>query len=319
MPSSRIFVSFVCLGDEPGARIGKQLLSDIRATNTEAVSDHETISDEQFLPFLMRELPQCGCLIVVQTPAALQSWRVQNAVAMASVLNAQQQMQMIRVIALPSPSANLQPLWAALTAFDASIDYPRVREKILLALALTRFDAGDSSIVAYPLLSGSERAKPSSGYLFPQPSGSMLGADGRAWSTPPSGRPSQAGGTPRPVQQPGSMATPGATGKPLAVGGPPPPVSHRTHPSGAASGRIWSLVRAFFTRLWRISRTGSAALPGLPLRATHEIITLRSDHPRPLDTTRQCVIRWTVVIGILLLLTLAVILIAVLVHNHLSR
>ncbi|HEY1348509.1 MAG TPA: hypothetical protein VGF67_02645 [Ktedonobacteraceae bacterium] len=330
MPSSRIFVSYVCLGDEPGTRIGKQLLSDIRATNTEAVSDHETISDEHFMPFLMRELPQCGCLIVVQTPVALQSWRVQNAVAMANVLTTQQQMQMIRVIALPSPSANEQPLWAALPAFDASVDYPRVREKILLALHLTRFDAGDSSIIEYPLAPGPDLPEPARRYLSPQPSGSMFGAGGSDWSAPPFARPSQLAGTPRPVQQPGSaasggtnwpqqpsspMATPGGTSRFAAQGSPRTPIDPsgspvlpRQHSSGSVLSRIWSMIS-------RLSRTGMAALP---LRGTHETITLRSDHPRPLDSARQSVIRWTVVIGIFLILILAAVLIVVLAHNHVS-
>lgn len=152
MSSSRVFVSYVCLGDEAGARVGKQLLNDIRAAGTEAVADHETITDERFMSFLSRELPQCGRLIVVQTPQALQSWRVQSTLSLASTLVAQKQLQAIRVIAAPSEDINESSLWTALTSFDASVDYLRVRERIFLVLGLTQLDASDSFVVPLSFL-----------------------------------------------------------------------------------------------------------------------------------------------------------------------
>jgi hypothetical protein len=303
MPSSRIFVSYVCLGDEPGARTGKQLLNDIRATKTEAVADHETISDERYMPFLMRELPQCGCLIVVQTPAALQSWRVQQALAMA----AQHRMQMMRVIAAPSLSASEQPLWATLTTFDASIDYPRVREQILLALALTYFDTGDSFVFDPPIPSDPGLPEPIGRYPSSHPTGSDLAGSNR--SVLPSGRSPQPS-TPLAVFNRTSAAS-GAGG---ASDTPAPridsawsPARRSTKQSGSVLSQIWSLVRAFFVQLW--------TLPG----EADETITLRSDQPQPLAPTRQLVIRRAIVIGVLLILMLGVTLLAVLGYNHLHH
>jgi hypothetical protein len=311
MPSSRIFVSYVCLGDEPGSRTGKQLLNDIRAANTEAVSDHETISDERFMPFLMRELPQCGSLIVVQTPAALQSWRVQRAVAMASALTAQHQMQMMRVIAAPSPSANEQPLWAALPTFDASVDYPRVREKIFLALGLTQFDTGDSFVFELSALPAPGLPEPIGRYPSSQSPVSHLAGSG--WSEPPPGRSPQSS-TPLAVSR-RTNASSGAGGFLCTPAPLMDPAFQPTNQPGSVLSQIWSRVQACFAQFWRVSRTTIAALSG----EADKSITLRSDHPQPLTTTRQFVIRRTIVIAGLLILILAVALLAVLVDNHLHR
>jgi hypothetical protein len=349
MPSSRIFVSYVCLGDEPGAKIGKQLLSDIRATNTEAVADHETISDERFMPFLMRELPQCGCLIVVQTPAALQSWRVQSALAMASSLAAQQQMKVMRVIAVPSPDADEQPLWSSLSTFDASIDYPRTREKIFLALGLTRLDEEDSFILEHHIaLPRAGLPESANGHLPSQPSGSAFGTGGNIrpmqppvpvsgparsdWSVPSPARTPQPVGTNWPAQPPAPMAASGGTNWPpqpsmpmAAPGrtnwpapaaspqyGPAAPVdptrsrvSHLKNQFSSLLNQTWAGVQAVLAWLRRTSQARIAALPGLHLRDADETIILPSDRPQPLNTTRQLVIRWAIMIGILLVLILA--------------
>lgn len=274
MPSSRIFVSYVCLGDEPGARIGKQLLTDIRAAKTEAVSDHETISDERFLPFLTRELPHCGYLIVVQTPAALQSWRVQRALALAHVLSGQRQLQVIRVIAVPSPSADQHPSWAALTTFDASIDYPRVREQLLLTLGLTRLDVGDSFVFEQPVLLSPPPPLPIGGYPPAQQAGRN--------------RPElSAGRPPQPSIPPAFFhRIDASSGAGVSQGQPVPPMGSASSPASqhtSVFSRIWSLVQAFFVRLWRMVRRSIAAVPGLSLREDDETVILRPDHPQSLN------------------------------------
>ncbi len=200
MPSSRIFVSYACIGDEQGARVGKQLVSDIRATQTEAVADHETISDERFISFLNQELPQCGYLVVVQTPVAVQSWRVQKTLALARTLVEHQRMRAVLcVIAAPAPQVQNHPLWEKLFAVDASMDYPRAREKLFLALNLVHVDTDESFIVQrlspLPKAAGSNwSAQPSSPIARPAgsnwaspPSSPMVRAAGNNWSAHPSG------------------------------------------------------------------------------------------------------------------------------------
>jgi hypothetical protein len=205
--SSRVFVSYVCLGDETGARVGKQLLNDIRAAGTEAVADHETITDERFMSFLSRELPQCGRLIVVQTPQALQSWRVQSTLSLASTLIAQRQLQAIRVIAAPSEDINESSLWTSLTSFDASVDYLRVRERIFLILGLTQLDASDSFVVPLSFL--------------PSPPAPSVAANGRPSPQASGARPGS-GGSVLPKTQP-SLPVPKPIGSDWRTPAPVPP------------------------------------------------------------------------------------------------
>lgn len=220
MPSSRVFVSYVCIGDEQGARIGKQLVSDIRATNTEAVADHETISDERFMPFLSQELPQCGYLLVVQTPLAVQSWRVQKTLTLARTLAAQQRMRaIVCVIAAAAPHAYNQPLWEKLLTVDASMDYPRAREKVFLALNLVHVDTDDSFIVQRPLVPpGSSVFNGVS--LPPQPSGPVSRPGGSNWQ--PSGPISRPAGSEWLPQPSGPMSRPGGSEWQPQLSGPAP-------------------------------------------------------------------------------------------------
>jgi hypothetical protein len=291
-------VSYVCIGDEQGARIGKQLVSDIRAIRTEAVSDHETITDERFMPFLLRELPQCGCLIVVQTPMALQSWRVQSTLALASTLIAQQQLRAIRVIAAPSENADEQPLWTALISFDASIDYLRAREKVFLVLGLTHIDADDSFIGPHPLSVRRPGFSVSRNeHLSPQPPGSIAGLVGSIWPTPPS--------TPAP--------------RPIGSDWPEQaPISQQRDQPDSILKHTWFRIQAFVTRLWKRSQTSIAAHPGGFLRII-EAWLLRDDYPQSPDATHRFVIRWAIVTGVLLALILAVTLIAVLIRSHMPH
>lgn len=152
MVATRIFVSYACTGDERGSAIGKQLVKDIRAHATEAVADHELIPDERYIAFLNEELPQCSYLIFVQTPASLQSLRVQTAVHMAMLLAERQRLRgVLRVIAAPLPNVETQPLLSALRTFDASIDYPRARDQLFIELRLITLPADDSILVSIPL------------------------------------------------------------------------------------------------------------------------------------------------------------------------
>lgn len=344
MSSSRIFVSYVCIGDEQGGRIGKQLVNDIRATGIEAVSDHETISDERFMPFLMRELPQCGCLVVVQTLVALQSWRVQSTLALASTLIAQQQLRAMRVIAAPSENADEQPLWTSLVSFDASIDYARAREKLFLVLGLTHLNADDSFIVPLPpSLLGPGLSGPASGPLSLQPPGLMPGPVRPTQPSQPmprsagSDRPGQipgpvpqAVGTNWPPQPPAPLAPSDRTNWPLQ---PPAPQSRSVAP-GAFPGasvsqpgdrpgfllkfkHIWLKAQAFVTGLWT-RQTSIAAQPGGFLR-TIEAPPLHEHYQQRQSATRWFVIRQAIVAGILLALILAIILIVVLVRSHMPH
>jgi hypothetical protein len=142
LPSIRIFVSYVQTGDERGAEIAEKLIGDLQTRNAEIVTDNDTLSDEKFIAFLTRELPQCKYLIFVQTPVSLQSQRAQTAVNVAISMGMRNVLCLIAVA--PEGSPDSQPHWKAPRIFDASTDYPRARDRLLIELGLITLDESAS-------------------------------------------------------------------------------------------------------------------------------------------------------------------------------
>jgi hypothetical protein len=291
VPSSRIFVSYACIGDEQGSTIGKQLVRDIQATGAETVADHEAISNEQFMSFLNRELPQCTYLIFVQTPVALRSLRVQTAVTMATTLVERQQMRgTMRIIAAPIQGMDSQPLLTRMRTFDASADYARARDQLFLELGLISLDTEDSSLTPFSL-------------LIPPPPSSA----GSNLSTRPSG----------PMSMPsGSMSRPSG---PMPSG----PISQPYNPSvaqfrqSAFTAPVPPLKNALLKAQTILARTLQTVQTRIASRSARLSVedeqTMVEDRPLPLHTTRKTIIRWASVIGIFLLLVLVIIL---LIHSH---
>lgn len=323
MPYSRVFVSYACVGDERGAEIAKQLVREIRAQQREAVTDHETISDEEYIKFINRELPQCGYLVFVQTPVSLQSPRVQAAVNMALALVASRRMQsVLRVIAAPSYGAGDQPPLVTLRTFDASMDYQRARDKLFIELGLISLDPSDSLAIPPHLLASIPRA-PAGNNRPPQPSGSI----GNARPPQPSGPMSGPISNNQPFQPAGPISGPIGHNQPFQPAGPMsrPPVP-AGFPAGSTPqgysqpastfGKVWHRVSTLAGQPWNASQTRVAAQPDKPSLA--ETPTLLEDRPLPLHTTRQSIIRWAVIIGIAMVLALGIILTIALVKNHAS-
>src|SRR5216110_1562847 len=122
----RIFVSY----ETTDAAFATQLMTDLRGAGAEVITDNVGLEDTTFEQFLSEQLPQCQHLIVVQTPAALQSPRVRAVVDNA--LKLLQEGQMTAVLRVLAPDLNgvkvqAVPLrWAGTREFGASRDYPRV-------------------------------------------------------------------------------------------------------------------------------------------------------------------------------------------------
>jgi hypothetical protein len=181
MTRLRVFVSY----ESTDAAFATQLTTDLRNAGTEVITDRAEavgivpsagpvpgvdplsgadpaqdsnptstdLDDVTFEEFLGKELPQCEYLIVVQTPAGLQSPHVRAVVdAALKLVQAGQMKAVLRVIAPPRTAAEapLVPLrWAKTPEFDASQDYPRALARLCLHLGI------DASDVNVPTLPGS--------------------------------------------------------------------------------------------------------------------------------------------------------------------
>jgi len=134
--------------DSHETEVANLLINDLQSNGATVITENQDVSDEDLTPSLESELAGCQYLILVQTPAACRSWRVQ-AVAQAA-LSVLGQQRILRLIAIPSDDA--PSLWKELRTFDASQDYPRIREKVFLELGLVSLDPNASLLLASPLI-----------------------------------------------------------------------------------------------------------------------------------------------------------------------
>src|SRR5579859_211772 len=133
----RIFVSY----ETTDAAFATQLMTDLREAGAEVITDNVGLEDTTFEQLLAEELPLCEYLIVVQTPAALQSPRVRAVVDSALKLVQEGQMTAVLRVIAPTPNgvkAQAVPLrWANTPEFDASQDYARASFRLRLQLDLS--------------------------------------------------------------------------------------------------------------------------------------------------------------------------------------
>lgn len=141
----RIFISY----ETTDAAFATQLMTDLREAGAEVVTDNVGLEDTTFEQFLSEQLPLCQYLIMIQTPAALQSPRVRA--VMDSALKLVQEGKMtavLRVIAPTLKGAEAQALplrWANTPEFDASQDYARASVRLRLQLELSYTKGGSNA------------------------------------------------------------------------------------------------------------------------------------------------------------------------------
>ena len=145
MSSARIFVSYPLVGDEQSAAYARRFIADLKASGAEVITDNEHVSDKRLVSYLYREFRCCEYFILIQTPQSLHSLRVQNAMNLALQVAARQRMKgVLRLIATPTEAEEEQLSQVMPRAFDASKDYPRARDRILLELGLLSLDAEEA-------------------------------------------------------------------------------------------------------------------------------------------------------------------------------
>jgi hypothetical protein len=138
MGTSRVFVSYHALDSASHAhQVVMRLVEALSLAQVEVVEDNAAVADTEYVQYLNSVLPSCQWLIVVQTPEALQSLRVQMSVSTALHLVNQQKMRNVLLVAATLCDPQAIPItWESLTVFDATQDYARALARVLLELDL---------------------------------------------------------------------------------------------------------------------------------------------------------------------------------------
>jgi hypothetical protein len=138
MANTRVFISYAFVDEHhPDYLFVQRFAEDLRRAGADVVVDTANVGEQAFVQRLNRVLPTCPWLIVIQSPEALQSLRVQMSVNMALQLVTQRQMQEVLAVVATSCDTQDMPLtWNTLAVIDASEDYPKALARALLLLGL---------------------------------------------------------------------------------------------------------------------------------------------------------------------------------------
>lgn len=156
MGGSRIFISYAFVSkNHPDYLFAVQLARDLRGAGADVLIDETNVNEQRLAQRLNQVLPSCQWLIVIQSPDALQSLRVQMAVSTTIHLVNQKKIQgVLGVITSPLDTQEIPLTWITFPVFDASQDYPRALARILIALELLESaSTSDESQPDLPLLS----------------------------------------------------------------------------------------------------------------------------------------------------------------------
>lgn len=148
---------FLCHNVDPTEHTETQMLDQlyIRLQDEGAkVTDYQgSPAEDGFQTFLEQQLPTCQWFILFQTPALVSLPAVRQAVnAVLELVERQQMAGIVRVIAVPSAPQEVPPEWSGIPTYDATHDFARATEKLLLHLSGEEENAGSMLFAAPPIV-----------------------------------------------------------------------------------------------------------------------------------------------------------------------
>jgi TIR domain len=150
MANARVFISYAFVdGQHLDYLFAQRFAEDLRQEGAYIVPDVADVGEQAFVERLNRVLPTCQWLIVIQSPEAMQSLRVQMSVSTALHLVAQHRMQGVLVVrAAPCDAHEVPPAWESLIVFDGTQDYARVLARVLLELGLKEISVDTAALLS---------------------------------------------------------------------------------------------------------------------------------------------------------------------------
>ncbi len=137
MGSSHIFVGFAQEAQRDRL-FAQKLVDDLLDMGDNVallINGKQTIEDDVFIQTLNQQLAACEYVLVVLSPEALLSTKVQMIVNSALNLLVKQRLRgLFALLAAPIDTQTMPPTWTTIRMFDATQDYPRAFARVQLAL-----------------------------------------------------------------------------------------------------------------------------------------------------------------------------------------
>lgn len=138
MAAPRVFVSHSHQDDA----FTQRLVVDLKAAGADVWVDVAGVGADDFQERINRALASCDWFLLVLTPQAIASPWVRMEVHAGIRLKVQERMQaIIQVLAEPVDQVNIPPTWGTFNHFDATLDYPTARNRVLGVLGLAALPA----------------------------------------------------------------------------------------------------------------------------------------------------------------------------------
>jgi hypothetical protein len=140
MTGPRILVSYYLGNDaDPNYQLATRLIADLRDVGASVIVDEARTASDDVAQDFYQQLQLSQWAILVETPEACHSKRIQFLMQAALYMVRQERMKgALRVIATPSKAQEVPVTWNALQQFDTSKDYSRALAGVLIAMNMER-------------------------------------------------------------------------------------------------------------------------------------------------------------------------------------
>lgn len=140
MISSHIFLCHnIAQTEQTATQALDQLYMKLQDEGAKIIDYPGSLTEGGFLPFFQQQLPSCQWFVLFQTRAIVALPEARQAVNTVLKLVEQQRMEgIVRFIVEPSDPDEVPPAWSIIPAFDATYDFSRAMEKLVLHLSSAR-------------------------------------------------------------------------------------------------------------------------------------------------------------------------------------
>ncbi len=143
MASTSIFVRYYSADQtHPNYQFAKQVIETLRAYGAEVLAENAASPDNQGQSYINWQVSRYQWYLLIQTPEAMQAQQIRLEVEGVLKMVEKQRLQgALSLMLAPCVPTDMPPSWSVIRTYDASEDYHRALDGIIIALNLVRFQA----------------------------------------------------------------------------------------------------------------------------------------------------------------------------------